>query len=92
MDGQVFVSGVEPAHAPDDAAASGRRPRRSQAVASSTAERNWARGAASARRRLSLSTPTGRESLRVAGLFAFKSGLDFGGYGLASMPLAVPAR
>ncbi|WP_028064168.1 ABC transporter permease [Solirubrobacter soli] len=38
--------------------------------------------------RLALSTPTGVVDLRVSGLFSFKGGLDFGGYGLASMALA----
>jgi hypothetical protein len=35
-----------------------------------------------------MSTPSGIVRLRVAGLFSFKGGLDFGGYGLASMALA----
>jgi putative ABC transport system permease protein len=38
--------------------------------------------------RVTFSTPTGLVKLRVAGIFEFKGGLDFGGYGLAAMPLA----
>jgi putative ABC transport system permease protein len=38
--------------------------------------------------RLSLATPTGVVPLRIAGLFEFKGGLDLGGYGTASMPVA----
>jgi putative ABC transport system permease protein len=37
--------------------------------------------------RVTLSTPTGIVHLRVSGLFTFKGGLDFGGYGLAAMSL-----
>ena len=38
---------------------------------------------------MTLSTPSGVVRLRVAGLFQFRrGGLDFGGYGLASMALA----
>ena len=37
---------------------------------------------------LSLSTPTGIVSLRIAGLFEFEGGVDLGGYGTASMPVA----
>ena len=35
-----------------------------------------------------LSTPTGIVSLRVAGTYEFQGGLDLGGYGTASMPVA----
>ena len=38
--------------------------------------------------RLSLSTPTGIVTLRVSGLFEFRGGLDLGGYGTASLPVA----
>jgi putative ABC transport system permease protein len=37
--------------------------------------------------RVTFSTPTGLVKLRVSGLFKFEGGLDFGGYGLAAMPL-----
>jgi putative ABC transport system permease protein len=38
--------------------------------------------------RVTLSTPTGLERFRVAALYEFEGGLDFGGYGLAAIPLA----
>lgn len=38
--------------------------------------------------RVRLSTPTGIVALRVVGLYAFQGGLDLGGYGTASMPVA----
>lgn len=38
--------------------------------------------------RVSLSTPAGIVALRVAALFEFRGGLDLGGYGTASMPIA----
>jgi len=38
--------------------------------------------------RLRVATPSGRVTLRVAGLYAFEGGLDLGGYGTAAMPLA----
>ncbi|HEY6887317.1 MAG TPA: FtsX-like permease family protein [Solirubrobacter sp.] len=36
---------------------------------------------------VTLSTPSGIVKMRVSGLFRFKGGLDFGGYGLAAMAL-----
>ncbi|HMA27344.1 MAG: ABC transporter permease [Solirubrobacterales bacterium] len=39
-----------------------------------------------------LSTPTGIVALRVSGLYEFKGGLDMGGYGTASMPVADARR
>lgn len=42
--------------------------------------------------RLRLATPTGIATLRVSGLFAFQGGLDLGGYGTASLPLADARR
>lgn len=38
--------------------------------------------------RIRLATPVGVAPLRVSGLFAFEGGLDLGGYGTASLPLA----
>ena len=38
--------------------------------------------------RVPLATPTGVVTLRIAGLFEFEGGLDLGGYGTASMPVA----
>jgi putative ABC transport system permease protein len=86
---QVFVSGVDYAQ-PDMTSAervAGRDPvagRREIDLPS-----NWARDhGVRVGDRLTLSTPTGVVRLRVAGLFAFRGGFDFGGYGLASMALA----
>jgi len=38
--------------------------------------------------RVRMSTPTGIVPLRVAGLYAFEGGLDLGGYGTGSLPIA----
>ena len=42
--------------------------------------------------RVRLSTPTGPVTLRVAGLYEFQGGLDLGGFGTASMPIADARR
>ena len=62
---------------------------RSRAASEIELPADWAESTASASAAgCTLSTPTGLVTLRVAGLFEFEGGLDFGGYGLASMPLA----
>ncbi|HEX6713174.1 MAG TPA: FtsX-like permease family protein [Thermoleophilaceae bacterium] len=51
-------------------------------------ERNWARGRhLDVGSRVRVGTPSGPATLRVVGIFRFSSGLNFGGQGLAGMPL-----
>jgi putative ABC transport system permease protein len=42
--------------------------------------------------RLRLSTPSGLVTLRISGLYEFEGGLDLGGYGTGSMPVADARR
>lgn len=56
-------------------------------------EESWAKG----RRiepgdRIRVATPAGARALRVAGLFQFSTGLQFGGQGFAAMPIAEARR
>jgi putative ABC transport system permease protein len=86
---QVFVSGVDYAQ-PDMTSAervAGRDPIAGRMEIQLPSD--WARRhGVGVGDRVALSTPTGIVRLRVAGLFSFQGGLDFGGYGLASMALA----
>jgi len=88
---QVFVTGVDYAQ-PDMTSAkrtAGRRPRAGEIELPA----DWARSHdVGVGERLTLSTPSGLVDFRVAGLFEFEGGLDFGGYGLAAMPLADARR
>jgi putative ABC transport system permease protein len=86
---QVFVTGVDYAQ-PDMTDArqvAGRDPVAGRGEIQLPAD--WARSHdVGVGDRLTLSTPTGLKPFRVAGLFEFEGGLDFGGYGLAAIPLA----
>jgi putative ABC transport system permease protein len=86
---QVFVTGVDYAQ-PDMTAAelvAGRDPIAGRHEIQLPVE--WARAHdVGVGDRVTFSTPAGLVALRVAGIFSFKGGLDFGGYGLAGMPLA----
>jgi putative ABC transport system permease protein len=86
---QVFVSGVDYSQ-PEMTSAehvAGRNPIPGRHEIQVPAD--WARAhGLTVGDRVTLSTPTGLVGLRVSGLFSFKGGLDFGGYGLAAMPLA----
>jgi putative ABC transport system permease protein len=86
---QVFVSGVDYAQ-PDMTSAklvAGREPIAGHREIQLPGDWAHAHGIGVGDR-VEFSTPTGLVTLRVSGLFAFEGGLNFGGYGLASMPLA----
>jgi len=86
---QVFVSGVD--YAQPDMTSAERIAGRDPIVGRQEIDlpSDWARKhRVGVGDEVTMSTPTGVVRLRVAGLFAFKGGLDFGGYGLASMALA----
>jgi putative ABC transport system permease protein len=91
--GQLYVVGVDPDQ-PDTTSAqtvAGREPVAGRGEIQ--VARDWAEtqgldvGDA-----LRVSTPSGAAQLTVAGLFTFEGGLDLGGYGTASMPLADARR
>ena len=91
---QLYVVGVDYAQPDTDERQAGRgpqpgrRPRRDRARrATGRSEHGVAVGD-----RVRLSTPTGIVTLRVAGLYEFEGGLDLGGYGTASMPVADARR
>ena len=93
LSAQVYMVGVDYAQ-PDATSAkqvAGRNPIAGRAeveVASDWAKKNGV----SVGDRIRLSTPTGVATLRVAGLYAFEGGLDLGGYGTGSMPVADARR
>ena len=63
----------------------GRRPRRGLEIA---LQESWAEAqGVEVGERIRLATPDGAKRFEVVGLFAFSTGLDFGGEGFAAMPL-----
>jgi putative ABC transport system permease protein len=85
---QLFATGVDYAQpdAGDSERVAGRAPAAGRGEIEVSAE--WAREQGVAvGDRLSLSTPSGIAPFQVSGLFEFGGGLEFGGYGMASMPI-----
>ena len=83
---QLYVTGVDYAQpdATDSEQVAGRNPR--PGAREIELDRDWADAqGVEVGDRIRMSTPSGLESLRVSGLFAFGSGVDLGGYGMASM-------
>jgi len=64
------------------------RGRRARSGPEVIVERNWARDRdVELGQTIGVATPTGRARLHVVGVFAFSSGVGFGGQGLAAVPL-----
>jgi putative ABC transport system permease protein len=84
---QLNVSGQDPGaeDLTDSETVDGRQPRRGLEIA---LQESWADAQdVEVGDRIRLATPDGAKRFEVVGLFAFSTGLDFGGEGFASMPL-----